>query len=447
MKRPPVLPITLVLSFWLAFAFAVATFAQTSAPATPSSPPPPTEAPIASLTIVGQITNGTPGGSLPITTSVLLHGYDGQTMALMTPGVADASGQFRFEGVENKGGRAFGVTATVGRTTYFSDLLPPDPGATELALALKIYDTTSDVSQVGVAQMYVLGEFLSEQELQIINAYSLSNKGDRAVEDSEKAPDGRPATLRFTLPKGATDVQIRGESAEHFILTDDGFLTTWGIPPGDNVSQVMVRYTLPYTGQLLLESQVQYSVQVVNVLLADQGVALASPQLQEQGTRQRQDGMMMRVYTGEALAAGQSLAFDLNGIPKVAPTGAGNAPRDPGGAATAPPAPAPDYRQRVALGLVALGLTLLGACAIWWARAARPTKEDDLAGVAAAHKALVQALADLDEAHEAREIADADYTRQRQTLKAALVSALENSPVATAAVPHAARWRMTDDVA
>jgi hypothetical protein len=172
-------------------------------------------------------------------------------------------------------------------------------------------------------------------------------------------------------------------------------------------------------------------VQVVNVMLADQGVALASPQLKEQGTGQRQDGMMMRAYTGEALAAGQSLAFDLNGIPKVTPTGAGNAPMEPSGAATAPPVPAPDYRRRVALGIAALGLALLVAGAVWWARSGRPTKDDDLVGVAAEHKALVQALADLDEAHEAREIGDADYVRQRQTLKAALMSALENSSVAT----------------
>ena len=436
MKRLSVLPIALVLGLSLAFAFAVATSAQTLAPPTPISPPPPTEAPVASLTIVGQITNGTPGGSLPITTTVLLHGYDGQTMASMTPGVADASGQFRFEGVENKGGRAFGVTATVGRITYGSELQPPPPGATELALTLQIYDTTSDASQVRVAQMVVLGEFLSAQELQIINAYILSNQGDRAVEDSEKALDGRIATLRFTLPKGATGVQFQDESAERFIRTDDGFLTTWGIPPGDRVSQVVVRYTLPYTGQLRLESQLQYPVQVVNVLLVDQGVALASPQLQEQGTVQRQDGATLLSYTGAAFAAGQSLAFDLSGAPQVAPADAGNVPTDTSAVAAAPQAPAPDNRRRIALGIVAFGVALLVASAVWWARTARRDENDEQAVLSSGPGALVQALANLDELREAGEIGDADYARQRQVLKAALGSALENPPLAAEASPQ-----------
>ncbi len=434
MKRLSVLPIALVLGLSLTFAFAVVTAAQTPAPPAPGSPPPPTEAPVASLTVVGQITNGTAGGTLPITTTVVLYGLDGQAVALKTPGIADAAGKVRFEGVANTPGRSFGLTAIVGRTTYFTDLQPPQPGATELALTLKIYDTTSDASQVDVAEMYVLGEFLSAQELQITNAYILSNKGDRAIEDSEKAPDGRIATLRFTLPKGATGVQFQGESAERIIPTDDGFLTTWGIPPGDNVSQVAVRYTLPYTGQLHLESRVQYPVQIVNMMLVDQGVALASSQLKEQGTGQRQDGAMMRAYTGEALAAGQALAFDLSGAPKVAPAGVGNAPMDSSGAAAAPPAP--DNRRRIALGIVAFGAALLVASVIWWARSARRVESDKQAGVSPEHSALVQALAYLEEAHEAGEIGDVDYARQHQALKAALVSVLENPPPAAAANPQ-----------
>ena len=432
MKRLFVLPVALVLGLSLAFAFAVATFAQTPAPPTASSPP--TETSVASLTVVGQVTNGTAGGTLPITTTVMLYGYDGQALALKTPGIAGGAGKVRFEGVANRPGRSFALAATVGRTTYSSELQVPQPGASELALTLKTYDTTSDASQVHVAQMYVLGEFLSERELRIINAYILSNKGDRAVEDGEQTPDGRTATLRFSLPRGATNVQFQDKSAEYFIRTDNGFLTTWGIPPGDNVSRVVVSYALPYTGQLHLELQVQYPVQAVQVLLVDQGVALASPQLKDQGTARRQDGVALRSYTGEAIGTGQSLAFDLSGAPKVAPVDAGNAPAELVGAAAAPQAPAPDPRRRIARGIVAFGLALLAASAVWWARSARQVESDKHAAVSPEHRALVLALANLDEAHEAGNIDDTDYARQRPILKAALVRAFENPPLDAEAI-------------
>jgi len=437
MKRLSVLLVAVAIVLALFAAFAGISLAQTPSPPTP----PPTETPVVSLTVVGQLTNETAGGTLPITTTVTLYGYDGQSLALTTPAVADSAGKVRFEGVANKPGRSFALTAAVGRTTYQTGLQPPQPGATELALTLKTYSSTTDASQVRVAQMYVLGEFLSEKELQIVNAYFLSNKGDHAVEDGERAADGRTATLRFALPKRATGVQFQGENADRFIRTDDGFLTTWGIPPGDNVGRVIVSYSLPYTGQLHMELPLQYAVQAAKALLVDQGVALTSPLLKDQGTVRRQDGATLRSYTGEAIAAGQSLALDFSGIPKLAAVEAGNAPNAPNeaGAVSLVPAPAPDFRQQIALRIVAFGLILLSAAVVWWARARRRVRHDEHAGVSPprGHSVLVQALASLDEAHDAGKIGDADYARQRQILKAALVSALENPPPAAEATPRA----------
>ncbi len=439
--------IAIVLGLLLTLAYTIAVSAQTPTPPPPDSSPSETEPATSPLIIVGQLSNGSPGGSLPITTSVLLHAFDGETMTSMTPGMADASGRFRFEGVPNQQGRVFGVTVTVGRTTYLSEPLYPKPGETEVPLTLKIFDTTTDSRQVRVEQLYVVGEFLNENELQLINAYLLSNDGDRTVEGGEKTPGGQTATLRFILPVGATGVQFQDEGANRFIRTDDGFLTTWGIPPGDKAGQVVVRYTLPYTGELHLETKVQYPVQALSLMQVDQGVALTSPQLKEQGTGQRQDGVTVREYAGESLAAGQSLVLDLKGVPVLSSASGTNTQSDQTVVATAAQTTTPkaDNRQRVIIGIGAFAILLMvaGAAGLVWTR--RSAKYDEYTSAADEHKSLIQALADLDEAHEAGEIDDHDYALQRQALKATLIAALENRPVTGEAAPPAADATAEED--
>ena len=413
----------------MTLAYSVAASAQTPTP--PNSPPSVTELATSPLIIVGQLSNGTPGGSLPITTSVVLHAFDGDTMTSMTPGMADGSGRFRFEGVPNQQGRVFGVTATLGRTTYLSEPLNPKPGEAELPLTLKVFDTTTDAGKVRVKQMLVVGEFLNQNELQLVNAYLLSNDGDHTVEGGEEAPDGQTATLRFSLPPGATGVQFQDEGANRFIRTNDGFLTTWGIPPGDQTAQVIVRYTLPYTGELHLETKAQYPILALSLMQLDQGVALTSPQLKEKGAGQRQDGATVREYAGESLTAGQSFVLDLKGAPVLSPVSGINSKSGQNEVVTEAQVTTPKAanRQPVLIGIGAFAVLLMvaGAIGLVWTR--RSAEDDEYACAVDERRVLILALADLDEAHEAGEIEDQTYAFQRQTLKTTLVAALENRSV------------------
>lgn len=428
MKRVSRLAFSAAVGLVFALTLAAVTFAQTPAPPKPGATPLPIAIPVASLTIDGTITNQTPGGTLPVTMTVMLYGYDRKAPTLQMAATSDSKGKVRFEDVANKPGRSFGLVATVGRTTYGGDLRSPNPGTTEMTATLKIFDTTTDTSQMRVTGMFVLGEFLSEKELQVVNAYFLSNRGDRAVEDGERAADGQTGTLRFALPTAATDVQFQGESADRFIRTDDGFLTTWGIPPGENVGRVIVSYSLPYTGQMRLELPVGYPVEAEKVLLVDQGVTLASPHLKDKGTDQRQDGERLRVYEGEALPANQPLILDLSGRPKVTHVDPGEASMQLIESASASRGLVLDLRQRIGLGIVAFGLMLLAAGAVWWVWSKRRASADADSGLSPKHKALIQVLASLDEAHDAGKIDEEDYARQRPVLKGALLRVLETGP-------------------
>jgi hypothetical protein len=411
-------------------AFSAITIAETPVPAGQGISVQATEPPPTVLTVLGQITNGTRGGSLPVTLTVTLYAVDGQNLAFTSQGTADASGKVRFDNVAYKTGRAYALAAAKGGVQYHSDLVRPKDGERTLALPFQIYDTTADASRVRVTEMYVVGQFLSDKELQMTNAYILSNEGDRAVEGGEKTADGQRATLRFYLPAGAANVEFQGDDGTKFARTEDGFVTKWGVPPGTNAAQVVMRYTLPYTGQLHLVTRTRYPVQKVNVWMADQGITLTSAALVDQGTQAGADGVARRTYVGNALAAGASLTFGLSGMPKV--TSPAPVPSTNGAPPVIPATKAPQADKRL-LGEVVVGvglLVILVAC-LWRLIASRSRSVDPLGE----HRALFEALADLDEDHEAGRIGDPEYDDQRSFLKAALLAALQDpaGPIEAAA--------------
>jgi Phage integrase family len=201
--------------------------------------------------------------------------------------------------VAYKTGCTYALAASQGTVQYHSDQAPPKDGEKTLTLPLKIYDTTADSSRLRIDEMYTVGQVLSDQKVQIINAYMLSNDGDRTIQGGKKATNGQQATLRFyLLPAGATDIEVQDDDGKTFLRTVDSYVTTWGAAPGINAAQVAVRCLLPYTGQLHLETRVRYPVQKVRVLMADQGITLTSASLVDQSTQTGQDGVVRRACGG-----------------------------------------------------------------------------------------------------------------------------------------------------
>jgi hypothetical protein len=186
MKRAFGPPITALVAFMglvtilLVVTSASVASAETPTPPVQVTPVQPTQAAPSSLTIVGQVSNATPGGSLPVTMTVTLYAVDGQQVAFTKIGTADASGKASFENVPYQSGRGFALVTIRGATAYQSELLPLGDGQDLLTVPLKIYDTTTDTGSVRIDQMYVIGQFLSDKELQVVNGYTISNAADRS---------------------------------------------------------------------------------------------------------------------------------------------------------------------------------------------------------------------------------------------------------------------------
>ncbi len=361
--------------------------------------------------ISGVVTNGTPGGNGVANLTVTLHIFEGELESETRTTSTDEQGRYRFEGLSTDPDLAYAATVDYKGVPYGSDLIPFPEGSTELSLPIQVYETTEDGSGVRIARAHLIMDF-EPGNLLIGELYFLSNAKDRTFVGTEGA-SGRALVLRFTLPQGATDLDINGEPlGSRFVATANGFADTLPLPPGENVRQILFRYSLPYTApRLRLLRELNYDAANVNVLVADRGVAVTSPQLTPAGTRGTQ-GQTYLNFVGSNLRAGQALELNFSGLPMAG--------RSPARALTNSP-----LSLAVGLGLGALMMGGLLAYALVLRRpppqTRTPASPPARATLHAQRQRLLTAIARLDDDFEAGKVAEATYRQERTALKAQLL--------------------------
>ena len=348
-------------------------------------------------TVRGQVVNQTAGAATPGGLPVTLHGFEAETLMTTLTTTTAADGGFAFDAVDFAPGRQFVVTTEYQGVTYSSDPASFTPGAetATLELPLPVYETTSDDSQLTIAQAHMFLEFVEPESVTVGELYVFSNRGDKTLVAEGDQP------LQFSLPEGATDLNVQGGRLdETFFRNDRGFAVLWSIPPGEATSQMLYSYRLPYDGALNFAQPVDYALDNVNVLVSDLGVTVSGPQLQSLGVQDFQ-GEQFQNFSQGALAPGDTFAFEVSGQPGSSATGGGAMP---GGAASAL-----TDTSGLAVGLGALALALLGIG--FWLYRRQPR------ALGGTREELLQALAELDDDYAAGEVAEAEYRRERQQLK------------------------------
>ncbi len=411
MKKIQSILIPITLAFVAVLAFASSAHAQTPVP------------PTGKITVAGQIVNGTPGGTVPVSLTLMLHAYDGNTTSLMLHSVADSTGKFRFEDLDMAPGRTFEVMASLGHAAYFSPEIEPKVGQAVLDAPITIYDTTTDASHVSIERMDTQLEFIGETWVQVSEAYILSNDGDHTVEGATKADDGTPATLRFSLPAGAKELEFQGgQLGQRFLQTADGFVDVWALPPGKGSSRVTVRYALRFNSKVHLDRKLNYATTRINVMLPGSEVTLTSTLLQPQGFQPLDTGTSAWLFTADALAAGQSFSFDLTGKSKLAQP------------ATVDKTPARGTLAQPGLLLVGLtlGLALIAGGFVWMRFTSSQSQTVQVEADSDTQRSeIIQAMADLDDDFEAGLVTEAERDHQHSLLRAELTALLEQHQLAS----------------
>jgi mono/diheme cytochrome c family protein len=358
--------------------------------------------------VSGRVINGTAGAGLPEGLLVRLRAFDmnADFIDAITTTVA-ADGSFHFEGIDPTLPVQLEPLVVYQDVSYFGDLdaaITLAPEQPEADVNITVYETTDDASAVRVERLHVVFDFAPDRA-QVAELYILSNDADRVYVGTLET-----GTLRLSVPADALSFQPGGDP-ERYLTLADGIADTIPIPPGASTAESVLIYELAYDGELELSRPMPFDASVVNVFVPDVGIAVSSDDLRPGGPFQAQN-TTFQTYLADDLAAGDRLTLRLSGEPEISSAPTTTSPHRPGG---------PNQAQSIAIGALALAVAVALSFLYWQGRLSlrlRPAAQDR-------QSALLQAIADLDDAWATGQVKDEPYRARRARLKEELLELME----------------------
>jgi mono/diheme cytochrome c family protein len=343
--------------------------------------------------ITGLVSNGTAGVGVPAGLELTLHGFDGDQEALTVSQPVEAGGAFIFDGLESAEGRVYVVTADYKDVLYASEIGSLPAAGTELELPVMVFEPTQETEAVEVSRLHMVFDFPTDDLVQVVELWLLSNLADRTVYD------GETGAIEVALPEGATGLSLDGGTVgDRFELTPDGFRDRRELVPGENTSELVFSYLLPYDGSLELARRSAYPVAATVAMVSGEGPRIEGDGFTDMGLRQV-TGASLHSYERGPAQAGDEIALALRGRPSA--TG--------GGASALSP---------IVIGGALLLLALAGAGLIWPSRRRRAPARQQVAPTAVGPDAdrILWAIASLDNDFAAGKIDAATHEARRVEL-------------------------------
>ncbi len=375
---------------------------------------------VSTITISGQVTNGTVNSTVPADQEIVLFTFDASFNQTQTPISIGADGRYSFADLAYDPASVYVVTTNYRERVFASEVrrgaeLVQDAADGSLDLPLTIYELTEDPAVIEitgmVSQVSVVGD-----SLEVAQVMTLTNTSDRAFSSSQMTEDGRNISIVISLPPGSVIAGLPEE--QRYVVASEQFsiLDTVPVLPGEE-HLVQVIYLIPYENEAIIEQPMNYAVNgAVRLLINPPNINVISDQLQPLGT-ETLSNMQFASYGAElTLNAGEAIRYDLRGAGLEISSG---------GAVTSNNLP---VIILLFLGFVSILIAvsyLLYYRTKTTARTSSAVQTTPQAGTQALVDAMIAQIAALDAQHEAGEIADNEYQRQRDALKKRLANLME----------------------
>ena len=366
--------------------------------------------------IDGQIVQGTAGADTLAPQEVSLMAYMSFTPVATFTTTTSADGGFAFENLSTDPDIVYFLGTRYGGISYGTDLISLTEVSPTLTLEIPVYETSSDDSGIRLTRVNWLVDHAPGQ-LRVRQIIGVANDLDTTVTGHLVDGSDAPVTLALPVPANATDVEFHdGALGGRYQQAGDVIYDTTPIRPGQQSRQVLVGYTVPYTGAAsALVADFAYPVENLNVLVADlPGLEVSAAAPLEDVGHQTVQGNPYRVWTGE-LTGAQPVEVTLANLIPAGETD----PRDEPAIATPFVAPAPEPPPATispifaALGIGALVLIVGGGILYWkYSRDKRSTKML----VADQRERLLTEIAALDDRHDAGDLDDETWSAERVVL-------------------------------
>ncbi|MFW6135254.1 MAG: hypothetical protein ACOC7N_00355 [Chloroflexota bacterium] len=342
-------------------------------------------------TVMGEVTNETPGGAVPDDVEVTLHVFAGiEELAVYTTTLTAGRG-FDFREVSIEAGEALVARTVHEGVRYVSEAVTVEGDEEDVWLPITVYEATEDPDGVAVAQLHVFLEG-AEERLEVGQYVVVRNGGSRTYVGSSRAGWRERVTWAVRLPHGAGGLRFEGgEAGERFLTGEDGFADTRAIRPGEASVEASFSYGLAYSEGMRIVEAFDIPVESFVVVVLGESLGLEGAGLSAEGSLETQMGPAVS-YTGGPLDADEPLSF-----------------RVVGRGMTASGAQAMGQGERLAVGIAVLAVCAAAATYVWRSPVPR--------AVPGWAQAEVEAMAALDRDFERGRVSETVYEKRRRVLK------------------------------
>lgn len=277
------------------------------------------------IAISGNITSGTPDGTVPdgLTVNIFSIEFDqtGQPVAEIASEEITADGaSFSFDGLPVSINAGVVAQVVYNGVPFVSEIIPAHQETDGVAeLDVTIYNITNDTSDVYFSEIwYIVGASPEEDLTEVYNWYFVRNDTDNVIYDEQAG------AIRIPLPPGAFGIQVEDTSGRFQIDESSGspVLVDYNpLRPGEE-DQIIVQYLMNYDDDELNFAQtLDYPVNRLNVYIA----RIFDLDFEADGfsggdvTELRGLGEYNRYSNDEVLPAGESFTFNVSGGERLAP--------------------------------------------------------------------------------------------------------------------------------
>lgn len=264
--------------------------------------------------IEGVLINGTSDGSSVGGQEVTLNTSLNDVETATVTATADEDGNFVFGGLSTGVKYTYQVVINFQDADYSSDWLGFDEGETTRYVEVTVYDSTTSDEAIYVEMAHTVIN-VGEGELGVREVIFFVNEGDRTyIGADEVGADGKRETLRFSLPEGASGLQLGGALMECCVKdSNGGFVDTMSVLPG--TSAAAYSYEVNHdSGTYSFLQNMFYPTISYSLLVEGKGVEVASVKLTEAEPMQMENTTFQH-FVGAELAPGETIAAQISGLP------------------------------------------------------------------------------------------------------------------------------------
>lgn len=261
----------------------------------------------------GQVVNGTVGGGsvAELEVTLKINGAEAGSTTART----DAEGKFRFEGLPTGSDYSYQVSLQYQGADYTSESVSFGAGETSKSVEVPVYDSTTDDGAIMVMTAHTI--IYVERDSLLVREFSLVvNGGDKTYIGSRVVtPDGDKETLRFSLPKDSSQLEVISGLMQCCVFpSQGGFVDIMQVMPG--AKEVAYSYKVKYGSSAYSHSAMfYYPTMSFDLLVKGANVDVSSDQLTEEEPLDV-GGKQFIHFSGKNIAPGTPLAVRLSGLPK-----------------------------------------------------------------------------------------------------------------------------------